>query len=86
MTPYSSAADDSPEALYNQRHSKARNIIERCIGLLKSRFRCLLDTRQLHYKPSKATQIVNVCDALHNVCIINLTENENSPMNVKRNQ
>ncbi|XP_046812451.1 putative nuclease HARBI1 [Lucilia cuprina] len=50
----------------NNKHVKARNIVERTIGV---RFRCLLEARQLHYKPEKATKIVNVCAAFHNVCI-----------------
>ena len=37
--------------------------------MLKTRFRCLLGARQLHYKPSKATKIANVCVTLHNICI-----------------
>ena len=74
MTPYRSAAEGSPEALHNQKHSKARDIIERCIGVHKSRIRCLLGARQMQYKPIKATQLVNVCAALHNVAIIRKRE------------
>lgn len=69
MTPYRSAQEGSPEAIFNVKHAKARNIVERTIGVLKNRFRCLLGARQLHYKPCKATQITNVCVALHNICI-----------------
>ncbi|XP_055589422.1 putative nuclease HARBI1 [Uranotaenia lowii] len=54
---------------FNEVHSKTRLIVERSIGQLKNVFRCLLGARQLHYKPSKATQIVNVCCALHNLRI-----------------
>ncbi|KAL4706362.1 hypothetical protein ACJJTC_016656 [Scirpophaga incertulas] len=42
MTPISGAEDNSPEAQYNDLHSSARNSVERTIGLLKGRFRCLL--------------------------------------------
>lgn len=69
MTPYRSAADRSPEATFNTKHAKVRNIIERTIGVVKTRFRCLLGARQLHYSPKNATKIVNVCVALHNVCV-----------------
>ncbi|XP_058985683.1 putative nuclease HARBI1 [Musca domestica] len=69
MTPYRSSQEGSAEAVFNNKHAKARNIIERTIGVLKNRFRCLLGARQLHYKREKATKIANVCSALHNICI-----------------
>lgn len=31
--------------------------------------RCLLKDRVLHYKPEKATAIINACIVLHNMCI-----------------
>ena len=67
MTPYRLANEDSPEANYNKTHSRARNIIERVFGVLKSRFLCLNGV--LHYSPDKAASIVNVCCLLHNLCI-----------------
>lgn len=69
MVPITNPPPNSPQALYNRRQIKCRNIVERCIGLLKSRFRCLLQHRYLHYHPRVAGKIVNACAILHNLCI-----------------
>lgn len=54
---------------YDIAHKKARNVIERSFGVLKSRFRCLLNHRVLHYTPATAGQILYACMILHNICI-----------------
>ncbi|XP_044755625.1 putative nuclease HARBI1 isoform X2 [Coccinella septempunctata] len=59
----------SAEERYNQKHRSTRSIIERCNGLLKMRFRCLLKHRVLHYEPRVASKIINACAVLHNMCI-----------------
>jgi len=64
MTPFRSVAEGSRESFFNSKHSQTRNIIERTIGVLKNRFRCLLGTRMLHYSPEKSAQITNICSAL----------------------
>ncbi|XP_013190748.2 putative nuclease HARBI1 [Amyelois transitella] len=68
MTPVLNAAPNTPEAHYTNLHVHTRNIIERTIGLLKARFRCLLLHRRLHYQPEVAGSIVNSCVILHNMC------------------
>lgn len=67
MTPFRLAERNSAEARFNTAHAKARNKVERTIGVLKNKFLCLLSTWGLHYKPEKATQIVNACCAFHNI-------------------
>lgn len=57
------------EYRYNACHKSTRSIIERCNGVLKMRFRCLLKHRVLHYTPDKASLIINACVVLHNMCI-----------------
>ncbi|XP_022836890.1 putative nuclease HARBI1, partial [Spodoptera litura] len=67
MTPYLNAPEGSAEANYNTKQVSARNVVERCIGVLKARFRCLLAARKLHYSPVVAGKIVNACVVLHNI-------------------
>ncbi|XP_065366236.1 putative nuclease HARBI1 [Calliphora vicina] len=69
ITPFRSAAEGTPESRFNHIHSQTRNVVERTIGVLKNRFRCILGARQLHYSPKVAAKITNVCAALHNICI-----------------
>lgn len=75
LTPYRSPSAGSAEHKFNKAHSSGRNIIERTIGVLKSRFRCL--SGRLWYKPQKVVKIINVCCALHNMCNYYKTEVSN---------
>lgn len=68
MTPYRSPTTIAGKN-FNGKHCKLRNIVERCFGVLKNRFRCIIGSRGLHYTPAKVTQIINACCALHNICI-----------------
>ncbi|XP_048484566.1 putative nuclease HARBI1 [Plutella xylostella] len=67
LTPILNAAVGSPEEHYTDMHCHVRNTVERCIGVLKARWRCLLAHRVLHYEPTKAAKIVNACCVLHNI-------------------
>lgn len=64
-------AENTPESKFNKAHIAARNTVERCNGVLKMRFRCLLKHRVLHYTPKTASKIINACTVLHNICILN---------------
>ena len=68
MTPYRNPTTPA-EKKYNEKHCKVRNVVERCFGVLKNRFRCIIGSRGLHYTPMKATQIINACCALHNIWV-----------------
>ncbi|KAE8736882.1 hypothetical protein FOCC_FOCC017662 [Frankliniella occidentalis] len=50
-------------------HVQARNCVERCIGVLKARWRCLCIDRALTYRPIFAGCITVACCVLHNYCI-----------------
>ncbi|KAL0868265.1 hypothetical protein ABMA27_007796 [Loxostege sticticalis] len=65
LTPVVDASPGTPEGYYTDLHVRARKTIERTIGLLKARFRCLLAHRVLYYKPVTAASIVNACVILH---------------------
>ncbi|KAH6931980.1 hypothetical protein HPB50_002414 [Hyalomma asiaticum] len=41
-----------------------RSVVERCIGVFKSRFRCLQRYQALLYKPEGSVGIVSACAAL----------------------
>ncbi|KAH7959107.1 hypothetical protein HPB49_008309 [Dermacentor silvarum] len=45
------------EEKYNTAHATLRSVVERCIGLLKSRFRCMQRYRTLLYEPQRAANI-----------------------------
>lgn len=67
FTPVRNATTPQEER-YNA-HQKARHPIERCIGVLKSRFRCVCKQRVLMYSPAKAGKIIIACAVLHNIMI-----------------
>ncbi|VVC86863.1 unnamed protein product [Leptidea sinapis] len=75
MTPILSAAPDSPEEYYSRLHSTVRNTVERCTGVLKARWRCMLKHRALHYDAVKAGKIENACVVLNNIA-----NSQNIPM------
>lgn len=65
MTPIGTETT-SNEKKYNVAHKRTRQTVVRCIGVLKSRFRCLLHQRVLCYSPKKSGLIINACAILHN--------------------
>lgn len=69
-------AVSTPAGRYNAAHASMRSVVERCIGVLKSRFRCLLKHRVLYHHPRIAGTIVAACAVLHNIC---LSAGESSP-------
>ncbi|KFM65000.1 putative nuclease HARBI1, partial [Stegodyphus mimosarum] len=66
--------ETNAEYNYNACHARIRQVSERCIALLKSRFKCLSENRVLHYNPFTAASIIKACTVLHNMCIKNNME------------
>ncbi|XP_034248536.1 putative nuclease HARBI1 [Thrips palmi] len=74
LTPFRQTEDNTPESRYNKAHCSDRNVVERTIGLLKERWRCINDERTLHYDYVKVAQFINGAVVLHNLCVLaNLT-------------
>ena len=53
--------------IYNRVHQSTRTIVERSIGVLKNRFRCLKEP--LHFSPRKCCRIAVACACLHNFAL-----------------
>ncbi|XP_045506318.1 putative nuclease HARBI1 [Colias croceus] len=67
LTPIVNAVPGTAEDHYTNVHCSARNTVERCIGVLKTRWRCLLAHRVLHYDHHTVAKIINACCVLHNI-------------------
>ncbi|GBP41300.1 Putative nuclease HARBI1 [Eumeta japonica] len=67
LTPVTDATPHTATAHYTSLHCKTRNVIERCIGVLKARWRCLLAHRVLHYNDKTVAKMINACVVLHNI-------------------
>lgn len=60
----------SPETLfYNKMHRKLQSVVERAIGLLKARFRCLSSERKLRSDSLLSGYIIYACNTLHSFLI-----------------
>ncbi|XP_062300173.1 putative nuclease HARBI1 [Scomber scombrus] len=69
MTPLANP-QSRQEHSYNRRHTVTLPVVERTIGVLKARWRCL-DTSggKLLYTPEKSCQIIMACCVLHNIAM-----------------
>ena len=61
-----------PQERYNTSHKRTRCTVERCIGVLKSRFRCLHKSGgAMEFSPEFCAKIVVATAILHNICVHN---------------
>jgi len=58
------------ESDWNYWLSSSRMVIEQCFGMLKGRFKILVSTGHLNYKPKKVAKIFMACCVLHNICML----------------
>lgn len=63
------------ETLFNKKLSSARMIVERSIGLLKGRWRCLLDKLPMT-RTDLIPRYIIACCVLHNICLLRRDEIE----------
>lgn len=69
MTPFLNPSSPAEE-IFNRKHRSARNVVERCFGVMKSRFRMIHQTGgTLCYSPEKSAMIVIAIAVLHNICM-----------------
>ncbi|XP_061162901.1 putative nuclease HARBI1 [Saccostrea echinata] len=69
MTPKSNPSSVGEEN-YNAAHSRTRVVVERALGVCKSRFRCVHKSGgMLLFSPQKSVQIITAVAKLHNMCL-----------------
>ncbi len=68
ITPYREPITSPTQARFNHHHSKARSIIERSFGIMKSRWRSIF-FKALEVKPNFAPAVIACCTILHNICL-----------------
>ncbi|XP_054846385.1 putative nuclease HARBI1 [Eublepharis macularius] len=66
MKPYGTHAETEAHRNFNRALSRARNVVERSFGRLKSRFRCL--ATRLNCREENVVTVVSACVILHNIC------------------
>ena len=71
LTPFLHPANNAEEA-YNNSHRRARNTIERCIGVWKRRFTVL--KTGLRVKLERCPAIINATAVLHNIALSHTEE------------
>lgn len=71
MTPFEGDNLTLIQTIFNDIIVRTRTLIERTIGVLKTRFRCILGERKLRYHQTKVSKIVHTCATLHNFLILN---------------
>ncbi|XP_046408327.1 putative nuclease HARBI1 [Ischnura elegans] len=67
MVPFR-APQNRLETLFNHKLSKARIVVERVFGIMKTRWRCIF-TKTLELRVAQAVKVITSCAVMHNICI-----------------
>ncbi|KAK0139039.1 Protein ALP1-like [Merluccius polli] len=68
ITPYKRPLQGVGPQRFNGHHSRARSIIERAFGMMKTRFRAIfLQALEVHH--TFVPQVITACAVLHNICL-----------------
>ena len=70
ITPYKEPVRLETSRRFNHHHAKARSIIERSFGSLKTRWRSIF-LKALEVKVTFAPDVIACCTILHNICLSN---------------
>lgn len=70
ITPYKEPVHLATARRFNHHHAKARSIIERSFGSMKTRWRAIF-FKALEVKPTFAPDVIACCAILHNICLFN---------------
>ncbi|XP_067221935.1 putative nuclease HARBI1 [Chanodichthys erythropterus] len=70
ITPYREPVQNPVQARFNTKHARARNIVERAFGMLKTRWRSIF-FKALEVSPAFVPDVVACCAVLHNLCLQN---------------
>ncbi|XP_042577424.1 protein ALP1-like [Cyprinus carpio] len=68
ITPYKRPVQGVGAHHFNVHHSRARSIIERAFGMMKTRFRAIfLQVLEVHH--TFVPHVITACAILHNICL-----------------
>lgn len=70
ITPYREPVQNPVQARYNSKHSRARNIVERAFGMMKTRWRSVF-FKAMEVSPAFVPEVIACCAVLHNIALQN---------------
>ncbi|XP_067283966.1 putative nuclease HARBI1 [Pseudorasbora parva] len=70
ITPYREPVQNPVQARFNSKHSRARSIVERAFGMMKTRWRSIF-FKALEVSPAFVPEVITCCVVLHNLALLN---------------